>query len=282
MDLRAPTVSTPRSLPVAGRTVRADQGPPPGAARREPGRQRRSGKVVHEVDPGRSGLLRREQRRRQHRRDREVPERRGAGLAVDRRRRVPRRDVPTSRCAPCVHLPRARRRRRRLARGARQRRARRAWARRSSTTPSTPSAGCATSPTSPRARATRRPRRWATDKAADLRGALRRGVVVRPDARPVRRLARGPRQRAGLPAALDRRHPGRGRAACGPARPDWPARPARPRGRALVEKREEPCYTGEFGLFHTGTGRDQRPDGNPGPPATRRCPRSRPSGRSSR
>jgi hypothetical protein len=34
---------------------------------------------------------------------------------------------------------------------------------------------------------------------------------------------------------------------------------------ALVEKREEPCYSGEFGLFHTGTGGTSATEGNPGP-----------------
>ena len=33
---------------------------------------------------------------------------------------------------------------------------------------------------------------------------------------------------------------------------------------ALVAKREEPCYSGEYGLFHTGTGATSAPDGNHG------------------
>ena len=32
-----------------------------------------------------------------------------------------------------------------------------------------------------------------------------------------------------------------------------------------VAKREEPCYSGEFGLYHTGTGATTDPAGNPGP-----------------
>ncbi len=44
------------------------------------------------------------------------------------------------------------------------------------------------------------------------RGALRRGVVERLRHPAVRRLARRPGQRPGLPAPLDRRHAGRGRA----------------------------------------------------------------------
>ncbi len=32
-----------------------------------------------------------------------------------------------------------------------------------------------------------------------------------------------------------------------------------------LDQREKPCYTGEFGLFHTGTGATSDPAGNPGP-----------------
>ncbi|HEY3555835.1 MAG TPA: glycogen debranching protein [Kribbella sp.] len=32
-----------------------------------------------------------------------------------------------------------------------------------------------------------------------------------------------------------------------------------------LDQREKPCYTGEFGLFHTGTGPTSDPKGNPGP-----------------
>jgi hypothetical protein len=49
-----------------------------------------------------------------------------------------------------------------------------------------------------------------------------------------------------------------------------PGRPAGPlatveHGTAAVAKREEPCYTDEFGLYHTGTGATTAPAGNPGP-----------------
>jgi hypothetical protein len=36
-------------------------------------------------------------------------------------------------------------------------------------------------------------------------------------------------------------------------------------GALAVAKREEPCYSGEFGLYHTGTGATTLPAGNPGP-----------------
>jgi hypothetical protein len=36
-------------------------------------------------------------------------------------------------------------------------------------------------------------------------------------------------------------------------------------GTIALEQRELPCYTGEFGLYHTGTGPTSAPAGNPGP-----------------
>jgi len=49
--------------------------------------------------------------------------------------------------------------------------------------------------------------------------------------------------------------------------PNGRTRPVAPRGHArlLVDKREEPCYSDEFGLYHTGTGPTSAPEGNPGP-----------------
>lgn len=50
-------------------------------------------------------------------------------------------------------------------------------------------------------------------------------------------------------------------------RPGQPAGPlASPQhARLAVAKRETPCYTGTFGLYHTGTGATTDPTGNPGP-----------------
>lgn len=49
-----------------------------------------------------------------------------------------------------------------------------------------------------------------------------------------------------------------------PGRPDEPL--ATPQhARAAVAKREEPCYSGTYGLFHTGTGATTASGGNPGP-----------------
>jgi hypothetical protein len=36
-------------------------------------------------------------------------------------------------------------------------------------------------------------------------------------------------------------------------------------GPVALAQREKPCYTGEFGLYHTGTGPTSAPEGNPGP-----------------
>ena len=49
-------------------------------------------------------------------------------------------------------------------------------------------------------------------------------------------------------------------------RPGRPAGPLAPRGhaRALVKKRQTECYSGQYGLFHTGTGATTSPDGNTG------------------
>jgi hypothetical protein len=49
-----------------------------------------------------------------------------------------------------------------------------------------------------------------------------------------------------------------------------PGRPTRPlandaHGVIALEQRERPCYTGTFGLYHTGTGPTSAPAGNPGP-----------------
>jgi hypothetical protein len=48
--------------------------------------------------------------------------------------------------------------------------------------------------------------------------------------------------------------------------PNGRTRPVAPRdhARALVAKREEPCYSGEYGLFHTGTGPTTADGGNKG------------------
>ncbi|MGW7681929.1 glycogen debranching protein [Kribbella sp. NPDC054772] len=49
-------------------------------------------------------------------------------------------------------------------------------------------------------------------------------------------------------------------------RPGQPASPlaSKEHANTALDQREKPCYTGEFGLFHTGTGPTSDPAGNPG------------------
>jgi hypothetical protein len=49
-----------------------------------------------------------------------------------------------------------------------------------------------------------------------------------------------------------------------PGQPTQPLAPAE-HGAAAIAQRELPCYSGEFGLYHTGTGPTSDPAGNPGP-----------------
>ncbi|MCW2543693.1 MAG: hypothetical protein JWM40_1245, partial [Frankiales bacterium] len=49
-----------------------------------------------------------------------------------------------------------------------------------------------------------------------------------------------------------------------PGRPDGPLAPVA-HARALVEQRERPCYTGTFGLYHTGSGKTSPTDDTEGP-----------------
>ena len=44
---------------------------------------------------------------------------------------------------------------------------------------------------------------------------------------------------------------------------------SREHGNAMLNEHEQSCYTGEFGLFHTGTGPTSAPAGNPATAATR-------------
>ena len=75
------------------RPVRADQGAPAGAARRQRRAQRPLGQDRARDRHRRLGLLRRERRQRQHRRVGQVPERGRARVALDRRQPLPRRPL---------------------------------------------------------------------------------------------------------------------------------------------------------------------------------------------
>ena len=191
------------------RPVRHHQGAPARAA----GRQRRGQRAERQGrargDVGRPGLLRRQRRRRQHRRDREVPLHRGAGLALDRRQRLPRRDVCLRQAQHALHLPRARRRPRRLARRARQRRGVR-HGHREARQHRLHDPGPARPRRPRRQQARHRDAALGDRQGGRPRASLRRDVVERQGHQAVRRLAGRPRQHEGLPAALDRRHAGRG------------------------------------------------------------------------
>ena len=192
----------------------------------------RSGVVVHEVvadgsvwfgkDSRRTNPRRHGQLRLQHRRDRQVPGRRGADLALDRRRRVPRRHARLHAGATSSTSARSSTRTATAGRRATATSSAPAWARRSSTTPSTTSVACTTSPTW-RARPARRraPTRPSSAPTASPRGSRTRGGS-RPTSST--RTRSRPRQREGQPEALDRRRPDGGRAvtATASSSPAWP------------------------------------------------------------
>ena len=119
-------------------------------------------------------------------------------------------------------------------------------------------------------------------RAQRLRDRFEQRLVVRPATpgrTPTRSTTRGnakvfQRHWIGLTptdAVLPRPRPSRRAAGLRRARPHH-ARPAR----------TEPCYTGELGLFHTGTGPTTRRSATPGDAATRPSPRCLASGASSR
>jgi hypothetical protein len=106
-------------------------------------------------------------------------------------------------------------------------------------------------------------RTWATDKAEDLEARFDAEWWFGPSAQQYADSLEGPentrvfqRHWIGVtPAEVELRRPGR---------PDGPLAPL-DHAHALVEKREEPCYTGTFGLFHTGSGRTAPTDDTEGP-----------------
>ncbi|MET0999467.1 MAG: glycogen debranching protein, partial [Marmoricola sp.] len=105
-------------------------------------------------------------------------------------------------------------------------------------------------------------RTWATRKAVDLERRFEAAWWNGPDTRQYADSLDDPgneqvfqRHWIGVtPAEVELKRPGR---------PDGPLASLE-HARELVEKREEDCYTGEFGLFHTGTGPTSADAGNPG------------------
>ncbi len=127
-----------------------------------------------------------------------------------------------------------------------------------STTRSTSSAACSTWPTWLPAGVRRRRRRIPGPRRGAARPLRRRQVGRHEGAarRPrVRRLAAEPSRHAGLPALLDRPDAAGGRAPRGDARqhPQAGVAPAN-HAVATLDLHETPCYTGPYGLFHTGSG----------------------------
>ena len=105
-------------------------------------------------------------------------------------------------------------------------------------------------------------RRWANGKASDLEKRFEAAWWNGSDTKQYADSLDGPgneqvfqRHWIGVtPAEVELKRPGK---------PDGPLA-STAHARALVEKREEACYTGEFGLFHTGTGPTSAAGGNKG------------------
>ena len=104
--------------------------------------------------------------------------------------------------------------------------------------------------------------RWATSKAQDLESRFEKAWWNGSDTRQYADSLDDPgnqqvfqRHWTGVtPAEVELRRPGKANAPLA----------SLAHARALVARREEPCYTGEFGLFHTGTGATTAPGGNVG------------------
>ncbi len=106
-------------------------------------------------------------------------------------------------------------------------------------------------------------RRWATGKATNLERPFDAAWWNGPETRQYADSLADPgnkqvfqRHWTGVtPAEVELRRPGR---------VDGPLAPLS-HARALVQRREESCYTGEFGLFHTGSGKTEPTDDTEGP-----------------
>jgi hypothetical protein len=105
-------------------------------------------------------------------------------------------------------------------------------------------------------------RRWATSKAAGLEARFDKTWWFGPSAQQYADSLDDP----GNKQVFQRHWIGVTPAEAEITRPGRIAGPLAPTGhaRALVEKRESACYTGTYGLFHTGTGATSDPAGNPG------------------
>ena len=119
--------------------------------------------------------------------------------------------------------------------------------------------GLTTSPTSPTRRATRATRAGRGARRASSRAAFEAAWWMQERA-GLRRLARRSGQREDLPAALDRRDPDGDRA--GKDGRVSPGLATSDHGNPALDVRESPCFSTDFGLFHTGVpGCDNGPAG---------------------
>ena len=230
------------------RPVRADQGAPARAAARVADHQRRQRQGRPRGDHRRLGLLRRQRRPRQHGRDGQVPERRGADVALDGRQRASATRCTTSRSrtsststASSTTTATAGRRASATSSGP-------GWARRSSTTRRPRCAGCATSRTSRSPRATPRPRRGRATKAADLEARFEADwwmpeIPQHADSLGEDNAKIQQRHWIGVtPMEIETVRDGQ----------VVPGLTTRANGNAALSLRETSCYGDGFGLFHTG------------------------------
>jgi hypothetical protein len=106
-------------------------------------------------------------------------------------------------------------------------------------------------------------RRWASSKAADLQRRFDKAWWFGPTAQQYADSLDDP----GNVKVFQRHWIGVTPVEAEIKRPGHVAGPLAPLGHAntLVQKRQEPCYTGTYGLYHTGTGATTDPKGNPGP-----------------
>ncbi len=250
---------------VAAGQFERDRGPPARAPRRQRGRQRRQRQGGPRGHVRRSGLLRRQRRRGQHRRDREVPERRRAGLALDRATTSSATRCTASRCSNMRYVfreldtdgdgwPEGLGNVERPGMGEEK----------LDNTVYT-IRGLRDLADLAQSKGDDATRSWATAKADDLREAVRhrRGGSAGGTSQYADSLD-DPGNAQGLPAALDRRDARRGRAASGPGgrRVRWPPTTTPTH---WCRSARSPATPETYGMFHTGTGATSDAAGNPGP-----------------
>lgn len=104
---------------------------------------------------------------------------------------------------------------------------------------------------------------WASGKAADLQSRFEAQWWAGDDARGYAESIDDPDDPANDNRAVFQRH----WTGVTPMEIELPSGPlASPEhGQEALAQRERNCYTGEFGLYHTGTGPTSAPEGNPGP-----------------